>query len=85
MHVVYDHLSKDGTVIEVACWAHQSLYFKVLESDHDRAKFALSRIAALFQINSNIFKHACGPLDLCKFGSTRFDLLRVANCSMLPT
>jgi hypothetical protein len=54
-HVVYDHLYKDGAVIEVACWAHQRRYFfKALESDPDRAKFALSRIAALFRIERTI-------------------------------
>jgi transposase len=54
-HVVYDHLYKDGAVIEVACWAHQRRYFfKALESDPERAKFALSRIGALFRIERTI-------------------------------
>jgi hypothetical protein len=54
-HAVYDHLYKDGAVTEVACWAHLRRYFfKALESDPERAKFALSRIAALFRIERSI-------------------------------
>jgi len=54
-HTVYDHLYKDGAVTEVACWAHQRRYFfKALESDPERAKFALSRIGALFRIERTI-------------------------------
>jgi transposase len=54
-HVVYDHLYRDGAVTEVACWAHQRRYFfKALESDPERAKFALSRIGALFRIERTI-------------------------------
>ena len=54
-HAVYDHLYKDGTVTEVACWAHLRRYFfKALESDPERAKFALSRIGALFRIERSI-------------------------------
>jgi hypothetical protein len=54
-HAVYDHLYKDGTVTEVACWAHLRRYFfKALESDPERSKFALSRIGALFRIERSI-------------------------------
>ena len=54
-HTVYDHLYKDGAVTEVACWAHQRRYFfKALESDPERAKYALSRIGALFRIERTI-------------------------------
>jgi transposase len=50
-HTVYDHLYKDGTVTEVACWAHCRRYwYKALESDPDRAKRGLSMIGALFRI-----------------------------------
>jgi transposase len=50
-HSVYDHLYRDGTVIEVGCWAHcRRYFFKALESDPERAKFALARIGALFKI-----------------------------------
>ena len=45
-HVVYDHLFKDGTIIEVGCWAHcRRYFFKALESDPERARAALSYIA----------------------------------------
>ena len=54
-HAVYDHLYKDGTVTEVVCWAHLRRYFfKAIESDPERAKFALSRIGALFRIERTI-------------------------------
>jgi transposase len=54
-HSVYEHLYQDGDVIEVACWAHSRRYFfKALDSDPDRAKVALSHIAALFRIERTI-------------------------------
>ena len=54
-HSVYEHLYKDGDVIEVACWSHSRRYFfKALDSDPDRAKVALSHIAALFRIERTI-------------------------------
>jgi transposase len=54
-HAVYDHLYRDGAVTEVACWAHQRRYFfKALESDPERARYALSRIGALFRIERSI-------------------------------
>lgn len=54
-HSVYDHLYADGAVVEVACWAHARRYhFKALESDPERAKFALARIGALFKIERAI-------------------------------
>jgi transposase len=54
-HSVYDHLYRDGAVTEVACWAHLRRYFfKALESDPERANFALARIGALFRIERTI-------------------------------
>jgi transposase len=54
-HSVYEHLYKEGDVIEVACWAHARRYFyKSLDSDPDRAKVALSHIGALFRIERSI-------------------------------
>jgi transposase len=48
-HVVYDHLYKDGNIVEVGCWAHARRYFfKALASDPTRARHALSLIKALF-------------------------------------
>lgn len=54
-HIVYDHLYRDGQVIEVGCWGHGRRYFfKALASDPDRAKVALAYIAALFKIERAI-------------------------------
>ncbi len=54
-HVVYDHLYRDGKVIEVGCWSHNRRYFfKALASDPDRAKVALAYMSALFGIERTI-------------------------------
>ncbi len=54
-HIVYDHLYRDGQVIEVGCWGHSRRYFfKALASDPDRAKVALAYMAALFKIERTI-------------------------------
>jgi transposase len=54
-HAVYDHLYRDGAVIEVACWSHCRRYwFKALESDPDRAKLGLSLVGELFRIERAI-------------------------------
>jgi transposase len=54
-HAVYDHLYRDGKVIEVGCWAHSRRYFfKALESDPERAKTALAWIAALFALERSM-------------------------------
>jgi transposase len=54
-HAVYDHLYRNGSVIEVACWAHARRYFfKALESDPERAKTALAWIAALFALERSM-------------------------------
>jgi hypothetical protein len=51
-HAVYDHLYKDGVVVEVNCWAHARRYFfKAMGSDPERAKIALSFIGGLFRID----------------------------------
>jgi transposase len=50
-HSVYEHLYTDGTVIEVACWAHARRYvFKSLDTDGARARHALALIQALFKL-----------------------------------
>jgi transposase len=50
-HAVYDHLYRNGTVIEVACWAHaRRYYWKALDSDPERARAALALIGELFRI-----------------------------------
>jgi transposase len=54
-HIVYDHLYRDGHVVEVGCWAHSRRYFfKALASDPDRAKVALAYMAALFKLERTI-------------------------------
>jgi hypothetical protein len=54
-HAVYDHLYRNGSVIEVGCWAHARRYFfKALESDPERAKTALAWIAALFALERSM-------------------------------
>jgi hypothetical protein len=48
-HAVYDHLYKDGRVIESGCWSHARRYFfKALSSDPQRANVALELIKKLF-------------------------------------
>jgi transposase len=54
-HSVYEHLFRDGNVIEVGCWAHSRRYvFKALPTDPERSKVALSHMAALFAIERTI-------------------------------
>jgi transposase len=54
-HVVYDHLYRNGQVIEVGCWAHcRRYFFKALASDPDRAKVALAYLSALFKLERTI-------------------------------
>lgn len=48
-HSIYDHLYKDGEIIEVGDWAHVRRYFhKSLTTDPERVHFGLGCIAALF-------------------------------------
>jgi transposase len=50
-HSVYDHLYRDGPVIEVACWSHcRRYFFKALGSDPERAREALAYIRGLFDL-----------------------------------
>jgi transposase len=54
-HAVYDHLYRNGAVIEVGCWAHARRYFfKAIDSDPDRAKTALAWIGALFSLERSM-------------------------------
>jgi len=54
-HAVYDHLYRNGAVIEVGCWAHARRYFfKAIESDPERAKTALAWIGALFALERSM-------------------------------
>jgi transposase len=48
-HAVYDHLYKDGRVVESGCWSDARRYFfKALGSDPQRANVALELIKKLF-------------------------------------
>ena len=56
-HAVYDHIFKDGKIVEVSCWAHARRYFyKALMSDPERAKVALALIGQLFKIEQDLAK-----------------------------
>jgi transposase len=58
-HAVFDHLYKDGALIEVACWAHARRYWwKALDTDPERARKALAFMGELFRIERAL---ATGP------------------------
>ena len=50
---VYDHLFKDGKVIEVGCWTHcRRKFFEAKESDPGRAHLVLARIRQLYAVEA---------------------------------
>jgi hypothetical protein len=50
-HSVYEHLYREGDVVEVGCWAHARRYwFKALDTDSTRARHGLTLIQALFKL-----------------------------------
>ncbi len=50
-HTIYDHLYRAKDVIECGCWAHTRRYFfKSLDTDPERAKFAIELIGKLFEV-----------------------------------
>lgn len=54
-HSVYDHLYRDGTIVEVGCWAHARRYFyKALASEPERAREGLALIGELFAIERTL-------------------------------
>jgi hypothetical protein len=54
-HSVYDHLYRDGAIVEVGCWAHARRYFyKALSSEPERAREALALIGELFAIERKL-------------------------------
>jgi hypothetical protein len=54
-HSVYDHLYRDGTIVEVGCWAHARRYFyKVLPSEPELAREGLALIGELFAIERKL-------------------------------
>jgi len=54
-HAVYDHLYRNGAVVECGCWCHCRRYWwKALESDPERARAALALVGELFRIERDI-------------------------------
>lgn len=50
-HAVYDHLYRDGDIVEVGCWAHARRYFfKAISTEPDLAREGLVLINELFRI-----------------------------------
>jgi len=50
-HTVYDHLYRSNEVVECGCWAHTRRYFfKSLDTDPERANFAIEMIGRLFEV-----------------------------------
>ena len=50
-HAVYDHLFKDGAIVEAGCWAHVRRYFfKSLGTDPPRARQGLELLGKLFKL-----------------------------------
>jgi transposase len=52
-HNLYDHLFKDGTILETGCWAHGRRHFyDAKESDPARAHIALAHIRQLYAVEA---------------------------------
>jgi transposase len=52
-HNLYDHLFKDGAILETGCWAHGRRYFyDAKESDPTRAHIALAHIRQLYAVEA---------------------------------
>lgn len=50
---IYDHLFRDGTIIEVGCWAHCRRYFyDAKDNDPARAHLVLARIRQLYAVEA---------------------------------
>jgi transposase len=71
-HVVYDHLYRDGRIVEVACWFHSRRYhFKALASDPDRARVALGDIGALFKIERDIAQESRSKKEAVRLAKSK--------------
>jgi hypothetical protein len=54
---VYDHLFRDGTRIELGCWAHcRRKFYEAKESDPARAHVVLARIRQLYLVEAEATK-----------------------------
>jgi hypothetical protein len=52
-HNLYDHLFKDGTILETGCWAHGRRHFyDAKESDPTRAHVVLAHIRQLYAVEA---------------------------------
>jgi transposase len=52
-HNLYDHLFRDGTMIELGCWAHcRRHFFEAKESDPARAHLVMARIRQLYEVEA---------------------------------
>jgi transposase len=50
-HNIYDHLFRDGGIIELGCWVHcRRHFYEAKESDAARAHLVLARIRQLYQV-----------------------------------
>jgi len=56
-HNIYDHLFKDGSIIELGCWAHcRRNFYDAKESDPLRAHVALGHIRQLYVVEAEANK-----------------------------
>jgi transposase len=54
-HSIYDHLYREGQVVEVGCWAHcRRYFFRALETEPEQAREALTLIGELFRIEREL-------------------------------
>ena len=54
---VYDHLFRDGAMIELGCWAHcRRHFYEAKESDPARAHMVLARIRQLYEVEAHAQK-----------------------------
>jgi hypothetical protein len=71
-HSVYDHLSAESDVIEVACRAHcRRYFFKSLASEPERAKAASSHISVLFRVERTIADSPRGKKEQVRRAKSR--------------
>ena len=71
-HVVYDHLYRDGQLVEVGCWSHcRRYFFKALASDPERSKQALAYMSALFKLERTIADEPRKKKEAVRDGKSR--------------
>src|SRR5262249_25341301 len=56
-HHLYDHLFRDGSIIELGCWAHcRRHFYEAKDSDPARAHVVLARIRQLYEVEAEAKK-----------------------------